>query len=47
MLVLCFIQVALALREQVLAAGEVPMGPNDVRVDMVVTPDETITLNHV
>jgi 5-formyltetrahydrofolate cyclo-ligase len=34
--------VALALREQVLDAGEVPVGVNDVSVDMLVTPDETI-----
>ncbi|KAH9989541.1 5-formyltetrahydrofolate cyclo-ligase [Russula vinacea] len=34
--------VALALREQVLAVGEVPVGANDVSVDMIVTPDETI-----
>jgi 5-formyltetrahydrofolate cyclo-ligase len=34
--------VALALREQVLDAGEVPVGANDVSVDMIVTPDETI-----
>ncbi len=40
-------KVGLALREQVLAAGEVPVGANDVRVDMVVTPDETITLHHI
>ncbi|KAH9172159.1 5-formyltetrahydrofolate cyclo-ligase [Lactarius sanguifluus] len=39
--------VGLALREQVLAAGEVPVGANDVQVDMVVTPDEMITLHHV
>ncbi|KAI9448433.1 hypothetical protein H4582DRAFT_2068947 [Lactarius indigo] len=39
--------VGLALREQVLAAGDVPVGANDVQVDMVVTPDETITLHHV
>ena len=35
--------VALALREQVLDAGEVPIGANDVSVDMIVTPDETIS----
>jgi hypothetical protein len=34
--------VALALREQVLDAGEVPVGANDVSVDMIVTPDEII-----
>ena len=34
--------VALALREQVLDAGEVPVGANDVSVDMIITPDETI-----
>ncbi|KAN0140128.1 hypothetical protein V8E53_002024 [Lactarius tabidus] len=38
--------VGLALREQVLAAGDVPVGANDVQVDMIVTPDETITLHH-
>jgi hypothetical protein len=37
-----FFAVALALREQVLAAGEVPVGTNDVSMDMIVTPDETI-----
>jgi hypothetical protein len=37
-----FYVVALALREQVLAVGEVPVGANDVSVDMIVTPDETI-----
>lgn len=36
-------QVGLALREQVLNAGDVPVGANDVQVDMIVTPDETIT----
>ena len=35
-------QVGLALREQVLDAGDVPVGANDVQVDMIVTPDETI-----
>ena len=41
-------KVGLALREQVLAAGEeVPVGANDVRVDMVVTPDEMITLHQI
>ncbi|KAF8263196.1 5-formyltetrahydrofolate cyclo-ligase [Lactarius quietus] len=39
--------VALALREQVLTAGDVPVGANDVRVDMIVTPDETITLHPI
>jgi hypothetical protein len=34
--------VALALREQVMAAGQVPVGTSDVMVDMIVTPDETI-----
>jgi hypothetical protein len=38
-----FFAVALALREQVLAAGEIPVGTNDVPVDMIVTPDEAIT----
>jgi 5-formyltetrahydrofolate cyclo-ligase len=39
------VKVGLALREQVLAAGDVPVGTNDVQVDMIVTPDETITLH--
>jgi hypothetical protein len=39
---LFFFAVALALREQVLTAGEVPVGTNDVSVEMIVTPDETI-----
>ncbi len=34
--------VALALREQVLPVGQVPVGANDIPVDMIVTPDETI-----
>ncbi len=34
--------VALALGEQVLDAGAVPVGANDVSVDMIVTPEETI-----
>jgi hypothetical protein len=34
--------VGLALREQVLDAGQVPVGTKDVSVDMIVTPDETI-----
>jgi len=34
--------VGLALREQVLDAGQVPVGTKDVSVDVVVTPDETI-----
>ena len=34
--------VALALTEQVMAAGQVPVGTNDVPIDMVITPDETI-----
>jgi 5-formyltetrahydrofolate cyclo-ligase len=34
--------VALALREQVLDAGDLPVGANDVSVDVIVTPDETI-----
>jgi 5-formyltetrahydrofolate cyclo-ligase len=37
-----FYPVALALREQVMAAGQVPVGTSDVSVDMIVTPDETI-----
>jgi len=39
--------VALALREHVLASGDVPVGPNDVQVDMVVTPDETVSLHDI
>jgi len=35
--------VALALREQALAADQVPVGASDVSVDMIVTPDETIS----
>jgi hypothetical protein len=34
--------VALSLKEQVMAAGQVPVGTSDVSVDMIVTPDETI-----
>jgi hypothetical protein len=34
--------VGLALKEQVLDAGQVPVGTKDVSVDMIVTPDETI-----
>jgi len=34
--------VALALREQVLDGGQVPMGEYDWKVDMIVTPDEII-----
>jgi 5-formyltetrahydrofolate cyclo-ligase len=30
--------VALALREQVLAAGKIPVGASDVSVDMIITP---------
>lgn len=37
-----FFAVALALREQLLATGEVPVGASDVSVDMIITPDETI-----
>jgi len=37
--------VALALREQVLAAGQVPVGTNDVPIDVIVTPDETIAVD--
>ncbi|KAI9508976.1 5-formyltetrahydrofolate cyclo-ligase [Russula earlei] len=37
--------VALALREQVLAIDQVPVGANDVPVDMIVTPDEVITVD--
>jgi 5-formyltetrahydrofolate cyclo-ligase len=36
--------VALALREQVLDAGQVPMGEYDWKMDMIVTPDEIISL---
>ena len=39
--------VGLALREQLLASGDVPVGANDVQVDMVVTPDETVTLHDI
>jgi 5-formyltetrahydrofolate cyclo-ligase len=35
--------VALALREQVLAAGEVPTGAFDWSMDSIITPDEIIT----
>jgi 5-formyltetrahydrofolate cyclo-ligase len=35
--------VALALREQALAADQVPVGASDVPVDVIVTPDETIS----
>ncbi|KAI0294068.1 hypothetical protein B0F90DRAFT_1759079 [Multifurca ochricompacta] len=34
--------VGLALREQILGSGQVPVGESDVLVDVVVTPDETI-----
>jgi 5-formyltetrahydrofolate cyclo-ligase len=34
--------VALARGKQVLDAGAVPVGANDVSVDMIVTPEETI-----
>jgi hypothetical protein len=34
--------VGLALREQVLDVGQVPVGTKDVSVDVVITPDETI-----
>ena len=37
-----FSPVALALREQVMAASQVPVGTNDVMLDIIVTPDETI-----
>jgi len=37
--------VALALREQVLAVDQVPVGASDVTVDMIVTPDEIIASN--
>jgi 5-formyltetrahydrofolate cyclo-ligase len=32
----------LALREQVLDIGEVPMGEHDWRMDAIITPDEVI-----
>jgi 5-formyltetrahydrofolate cyclo-ligase len=34
--------VALALKEQVLDAGKIPMAEYDWKVDMIVTPDEVI-----
>jgi len=37
--------VALALKEQVLGGGEVPMGENDWRVDMIITMDGIIDLS--
>jgi 5-formyltetrahydrofolate cyclo-ligase len=37
-----FVAVALALREQVVGSGEVPMGEYDWKVDMIVTPGEII-----
>lgn len=40
---LFFFAVALALREQLLATGEVPVGASDVSVDMIITPDEAIS----
>ncbi|KAI0259466.1 nagb/rpia/CoA transferase-like protein [Gloeopeniophorella convolvens] len=36
------ILVGIALREQILPAGEVPVGESDVELDVIVTPDETI-----
>ena len=38
---------ALALREQVLDAGEVPMGERDWEIDIIVTPDEIIAKSEV
>jgi 5-formyltetrahydrofolate cyclo-ligase len=38
--------VTLSLREQVMASGEVPVGANDVSVDMIVTPDEMIAVDN-
>jgi|HubBroStandDraft_3_1064219.scaffolds.fasta_scaffold1206066_2 hypothetical protein len=37
-----FSPVALALREQVMAADQVPVGTSGIIVDTIVTPDETI-----
>ena len=34
--------VALALREQVLDGGEVPVGDHDRKVDVIISPDEVI-----
>jgi len=31
------------MREQVMAAGQVSVGTSDIMVDMIVTPDETIS----
>ncbi|KIK06404.1 hypothetical protein K443DRAFT_89368 [Laccaria amethystina LaAM-08-1] len=36
-------QVGLALREQVLNSGEVPMAEHDWKLDMVIAPDEILT----
>ncbi|KAL7277212.1 hypothetical protein ACG7TL_009062 [Trametes sanguinea] len=35
--------VALALREQILEAGQVPVGETDWRVDVIIGPDEIVT----
>jgi 5-formyltetrahydrofolate cyclo-ligase len=35
--------VGLALREQVLEKGNIPMGDNDWSMDFVITPDEVLT----
>jgi 5-formyltetrahydrofolate cyclo-ligase len=40
--VILFPTVALALRDQVLDAGQVPMGEHDWKMDMIITPDEII-----
>jgi 5-formyltetrahydrofolate cyclo-ligase len=40
--IILFPTVALALREQVLDAGHVPMGEHDWKMDMIITPDEII-----
>ena len=40
-------QVGLALREQVLNSGEVPMTEHDWKLDMVIAPDEILTNREV
>ncbi|EDR08073.1 uncharacterized protein LACBIDRAFT_250233 [Laccaria bicolor S238N-H82] len=40
-------QVGLALREQVLNSGEIPMAEHDWRLDMVIAPDEILTNREV
>jgi 5-formyltetrahydrofolate cyclo-ligase len=36
--------VGLGLREQLFAAGDVPVGDHDWKMDVLITPDETIGL---